>query len=170
MLDSDWLITKILKAPWLDWMIVPTTLNFQKSKTIGRFVCFQRYYKGKLKLEPCFQLLKINVLGQFEKFQQVYLSEKEGEAISAIRTTVIHDAENLGWYQYLKPNLAMKQLWIRSSTSVIEYVKVSYILNLPFNHSLLIEMPSLNRNERVACLECGREYTFYSLAGHNITY
>ena len=35
-------------------------------------------------------------MGQFEKSQQVYLSEKEGEAISAIRNTVIHDAENLG--------------------------------------------------------------------------
>ena len=35
-------------------------------------------------------------MGQFEKSQQVYLSEKEGETISAIRNTVIHDAENLG--------------------------------------------------------------------------
>ena len=30
-----------------------------------------------------------------EKSQHVYLSEKEGEAISAIRNTFIHDAENL---------------------------------------------------------------------------
>ena len=36
------------------------------------------------------------------------------------------------------------------------YLKIWYILNLPFNLSLLIEMPSLNRNEGVACLECGR--------------
>ena len=35
-------------------------------------------------------------MGQFEKFQQVYLSEKESEALSAIRNTEIHDAENLG--------------------------------------------------------------------------
>ena len=47
-------------------------------------------------MEPCFQLLQINDLGPFEKSQQVYLSEKEGEAISAIRNTVIHDAEFLG--------------------------------------------------------------------------
>ena len=40
--------------------------------------------------------IEINVLGQFEKSQQVYLSEKEREAISSIRNTVIHDAENLG--------------------------------------------------------------------------
>ena len=35
-------------------------------------------------------------MGQLEKRQQVYLGEKEGEAITAIRNTVIHDAENLG--------------------------------------------------------------------------
>ena len=33
---------------------------------------------------------------QFEKSQQVYFSEKEEEALSAIRNTVFHDAENLG--------------------------------------------------------------------------
>ena len=27
---------------------------------------------------------------------EVYLSEKEGEAISTIRNTILHDAENLG--------------------------------------------------------------------------
>ena len=32
---------------------------------------------------------------QFEKSQQVYLSEKEDEAISTIRNTIIHDAEIL---------------------------------------------------------------------------
>ena len=35
-------------------------------------------------------------MGQFENSQQVYLSEKEGEALSTIRNTVIHDAENFG--------------------------------------------------------------------------
>ena len=75
----------------------PNYIEFSKNqKKIGRFVWFQKSYKGKICLEPCFQQLKINDLGQFEKFQQVYLSENEGEAISAIRTTVIHDAEYLG--------------------------------------------------------------------------
>ena len=36
-------------------------------------------------------------MGQFEKFQQIFLSEEEGETISAIRNTVIHYAENLGF-------------------------------------------------------------------------
>ena len=39
---------------------------------------------------------KLSDLGQFEKSQLVYLKEKEGEAKSAIRNNVIHNAENLG--------------------------------------------------------------------------
>ena len=75
----------------------PNYIEFLKNQTrIGRFVWFQKSYKGKFYFEPCFQLLKINNLGQFEKSQQVYLSEKEGEALSTMRNTVIHDAENLG--------------------------------------------------------------------------
>ena len=35
-------------------------------------------------------------MGPFARSQKVYLSEKEGEALSAIRNTVIHDAENVG--------------------------------------------------------------------------
>ena len=35
-------------------------------------------------------------MGQFEKSQQVYLSVKEGEALSKFRNTVFRDAENLG--------------------------------------------------------------------------
>ena len=71
--------------------------EFSKNQTrIGRFAWSQKSYKGKVYFEPCFQLFKKNELGQLEKRQQVYLGEKEGEAISAIRNTVIHDAENLG--------------------------------------------------------------------------
>ena len=73
----------------------PNYIEFSENqKRIGRFVWFQKSYKGKIYFEPCFQLLKINELGQFEKSQQVYLSEKEGETILAIRYSVIHDAEN----------------------------------------------------------------------------
>ena len=72
-------------------------IEFSKNQTrIGRFVWFQKSDKGKLYFEPCFQLLKINDLGQFEKSQQTVLSEKEGEALSTIRNTVFHDAENFG--------------------------------------------------------------------------
>ena len=75
----------------------PNYIEFSKNQTrIGRFVWLQKSYKGEFYFEPCFQLLKINDLGQFEKSQQVYLSEKEGEALYKMRKTVIHDAENLG--------------------------------------------------------------------------
>ena len=50
--------------------------------------------QAEIYFKPCFQLLKSIDLGQFENTQQVYLSEKEDEAISAIRNTVSHDAEN----------------------------------------------------------------------------
>ena len=49
------------------------------------------------------------------------------------------------------------------------YLKIWYILNLPFNLSFLIEMPSLNRNERVACLERGRENTRLHASRHRRT-
>ena len=38
-----------------------------------------------------------------KKNQQVYLGEKEGEMISAIRNTVNHDSENLGLVPVLEP-------------------------------------------------------------------
>ena len=74
----------------------PIYIEFSKNQTgIGRYVWLQNLTRGKIYFEPCFYLIKINDLGQYEKSQQVYFSEKEGEAKSAIRNTVIHDAENL---------------------------------------------------------------------------
>ena len=55
-----------------------------------------KFLQGENLFETWFQLLKINDLRQFEKSQQVYLSEKEGEATSTIRNNVNHDAEKLG--------------------------------------------------------------------------
>ena len=75
----------------------PNYIEFSKNQTrLGRFAWSQKSYKGKIYFEPCFQLFKKNELGQLEKRQQFYLGEKEGEAISTIKNTVIHDAENLG--------------------------------------------------------------------------
>ena len=74
----------------------PNYIEFSKNqKKFGRFVWFQKSYKGKIYLKPCFQFKKIKDLGQFEKSQHVYLSQKEREALSAIRDSVIHHAENL---------------------------------------------------------------------------
>ena len=62
-------------------------------------------------------------MGQFENSQQVYFSEKEGEAISAIQNSVIHDAENIELIPIYEAKSGKYQLWIRSSTSVIECMK-----------------------------------------------
>ena len=61
----------------------PNFIEFSKNqKRIGRFAWSQKSYKGKFYIEPCFQrTAKKNELGQLEKRQQVYLGEKEGEAI-----------------------------------------------------------------------------------------
>ena len=48
----------------------PNYIEISKNQTrIGRFVWFLKSYKWKNYFEPCFQLLKINDLGQFEKSQ-----------------------------------------------------------------------------------------------------
>ena len=86
--------------------ILPNYIEIAKNqKIIGRFSWSQKPYNGKIYFEPCFQLLKKNESGQIEKNQQVYLGvgENEGERISAIRNTVIHDAENLGLVPVLEP-------------------------------------------------------------------
>ena len=49
-------------------------------------------------------MLKKNESEQIERTQQIYLGEKKGEMISAIRNTVIHDAENLELVPVLEPN------------------------------------------------------------------
>ena len=82
----------------------PNHIEFAKNhKRIGRFSWSQKPYNGKIYLEPCFQLLKKDESGQIEKTQQVYLGEKEGERVSAIRNTVIHDAQNLDLVPVLEP-------------------------------------------------------------------
>ena len=93
----------------------PNYIEFSKNQTrIGRFSWSQKSYKGKIYFEHCFQLFKKNELGQLEKRQQVYLGEKEGEAISAIRNTVIHDAENLGLVPILELTSEKESTRIRS--------------------------------------------------------
>ena len=84
--------------------ILPKYIEFAKNqKRSGGVSWSQKPYNGKIYFEPCFQLPKKNESGQIEKTQQVYLDEKEGERISAIRNTVIHDAENLGLIPVLEP-------------------------------------------------------------------
>ena len=94
--------------------ILPNYIEFAKNqKRNERFIWSQKPYNGKNYFETCFQLLKKNDSGQIEKSQQICFGEKEGEKITAIRNTVIHDAENLGLVPLLKPysdkDLTMEQ-------------------------------------------------------------
>ena len=111
MLDSDWLIAKILKTPCLDWMIfISARLN-----SISILIFF--HIKNNWLIYLLFYFFYIHFLRRFNSSYQKFLC----------------------------------------------------ILNLPFNFSLLIEISSLNRNERIACLECGREYTRLHASRHRRT-
>ena len=108
MFDSDWLISKLLKTPWLDWMIfISARLNCISS--------------------PIFFHVKKNCLRNL-LFQFIF----------------IHFLRLL----------------------IFSFLKIWDILNLPFFLFLHIEMPSLNRSERIACLESGREYTRKDASSH----
>ena len=76
---------------------VTAILNFQKvKKELGDSFGSIQPKRATYSLNRCFQLLKLIDLGQLENSQQVYLCEKEAEAISANRNNVIHEPENLG--------------------------------------------------------------------------
>ena len=98
MLDSYWLIAKLLKILWLDWMIFISA-----------------------------RLISISILIFFH-----------------VKNNCLR-------------NLLFLFTFIHFLRLFIFFLKVWNILNLIFFLSLFIEMPSVNRNERVACLSCGRE-------------
>ena len=101
---TDQLVLNLKSKMYSRKDILPNYIEFAKNqKRIGRFSWSQKPYNGKIYFDPCFQLLKKHESGQIEKTQQVYLGEKEGERISAIRNTVIHDAENFGLVPVLEP-------------------------------------------------------------------
>ena len=75
----------------------PNYIEFSKKSNKNLEICLvPKILQGEICSEPCFQLFMKNELGQLESRQHVYLGEKEREAVSAIRNTVIHDAENVG--------------------------------------------------------------------------
>ena len=93
---------------------------------IGRFVWFQKSYKGKQFFEPCFQLLKINNLGQFESPNKSILVKKKVKRYKQSGILLFTMLKTLDSYLYMKPNLAKNQIWIRSWRSVIEYMKYQH--------------------------------------------
>ena len=93
-----------LKSKMYSWKnIFSNYIELAKNqKRSGRFSWCQKSFNRKRYFEPCFQLLKKMNRDKSRKNQQVYLGEK-GERISAIRNTVIHDAENLELVPLLEP-------------------------------------------------------------------
>ena len=92
----------------------------------------------------------------------------------------------LDWINFISARLSSKSIltffhvksnWLRYLLFLFNFIhflrlfnfsflNIWDILNLPFFLFLLIEMPSLNRNERIACHECGREYTRLHASRH----
>ena len=93
----------------------PNYIEFSKNqKKVVRFVWYRRSYKRKKYFEPCFQLLKLNDLGQFEslnKFIFVKKKEKQYRQSGILLFTML---KTLDSYLYMKLNLVKNQLWIRS--------------------------------------------------------
>ena len=76
--------------------LVPIILNSQKIKQeLGDLLGPKNPTRENL-FWTLLSIMQENWVGTTRKRQQVYLSEKEGKAISAIRNNVVHDAENLG--------------------------------------------------------------------------
>ena len=84
----------------------------------------QKPYKGKIYFEPCFQLIKKKIiwdnLKSLNKSLLVKKKEKQYRQSGILLFTIL---KTLDSYLYMKPNLVKNQLCIRSSTSVIEYMK-----------------------------------------------
>ena len=61
-------------------------------------------------------------------------------------------------------NFFFIQIYSIFEANQLSFLKIWDILNLPF--FLFIGMASLNRNQRIACPECGREYTRLHTSRH----
>ena len=107
MFDSDWLIAKLLKTPWLDRM----NFTLASLNSISILIVFH----GKI---------NYFLIITFINFLRLF-------------------------------NFAFLKIWDTS--------------NIAFILSLLIEMLSLNINERVACLVCGKKYTRKDASRHRRT-
>ena len=75
---------------------------------MGRFAWFQKSYKRKKMSWDASKSSSKSIMGK---------------RMSAKRKTVIDDAEIIGRESIYEASLARRQLWIRCSTSVIEYTK-----------------------------------------------
>ena len=95
-------------------------------------------------------------LGQFEKFQQIFFSEKEGEAISAIRKTVIHDAEKLGLVSISEAKFGKKPTMDQEldiCNRVYEIAFFTHEEGVCHNQEVQCEQAALHSNSTLHCKE-----------------
>ena len=102
----------------------PNYIEFSKNQArIGRFVWFQKPYKGKFYFEPCFQLLKITSWDNLKSPKKSIFVKKKVKRYRQSRILLFTMLKTLDSYLYRKPNPPKNQLWIRTWRSLIEYIK-----------------------------------------------
>ena len=91
-----WSIWSPIEKSIQEKTIIPIILKIKKSSKNWEICSVPKNLPGESLFWTLFSTVQENWVGIFRKSQLVYLGKKEREAISAIRITVIQDAENLG--------------------------------------------------------------------------
>ena len=101
----------------------PNYIEFSKSRKKWEIWLVPKILQGEKYFEPCYQLLKTNDLDNLKSpIKSIVIKNKEKHywQYGIVLFTMLKILDS---YIYMKPNLAKIQLWIKSSTSVKEYVK-----------------------------------------------
>ena len=91
-----WSIWSPIEKSIQEKTIIPIILKIKKSSKNCETCSVPKNLPGESLFWTLFSTVQENWVGIFRKSQLVYLGKKEREAISAIRITVIQDAESLG--------------------------------------------------------------------------
>ena len=91
-----WSIWSPIEKSIQEKTIIPIILKIKKSSKNWEICSVPKNLPGESLFWTLFSTVQENWVWTFRKSQLVYLGKKEREAISAIRITVIQDAENLG--------------------------------------------------------------------------
>ena len=102
-----------------------TSLNyieFLKNQTrIGRYVWFLNSYKGKFYFEPCLSIIKkLTTWDNLKSRNKSNLVKTNYRQSGKLLFMMLKTSDS---YLYREPNLAKNQKWVRSWTSVLEYMK-----------------------------------------------
>ena len=105
----------------------PNYIEFSKKSNKNWEVCLiPKTQQGENLFAQCFQLLKLIIWNNFKypnKSILVKNKEKHYRQSGILLFTILKILDS---YLNMKPNLAKNQLWIRSSTSVLKYMKQQF--------------------------------------------